>query len=84
MIMCNGGRFQTAVTTGIANLQLIDGIDLQIQEPSVCAEETYLKATEQERSTQMAQVCERVLEVPWEKIQRVKSWKARRSTQILR
>jgi len=38
-------RFQTVVTAVIANRQLIDGIELQIQEPSVGkAEETYVKA----------------------------------------
>lgn len=58
------GRFQTVITAVIANRQVIDGIDLQIHEPSVCEEEeTYLKATGQESSAQMEQVRERVLEL---------------------
>jgi hypothetical protein len=58
------GRFQTVVTAVIANRQLIDGIDLQVQEPSVReAEETYLKATVQESYTQMGQARERLLEL---------------------
>jgi len=58
------GRFQTVVTAVIANRQLIEGIDLQIQEPSVCEEEaTYLKATVQESYTQMEQARERGLEL---------------------
>ena len=57
-------RFQTVVTAVIANRQLIDGIDLQIQEPSVCEEEeTYLKATVQEGYAQMEQARERLLEL---------------------
>src|SRR5215831_15178425 len=58
------GRFQTVVTAVFANRQVIDGIDLQIQEPNVCEEEeTYLKATVQESYAQMEQVCERLLEL---------------------
>jgi hypothetical protein len=58
------GRFQTVVTAVIANRQLIDGIDLHVQEPSVCAEEeTYLKATVQESYTQMERARERLLEL---------------------
>jgi hypothetical protein len=58
------GRFQTVVTAVIANRQLIDGIDLQIQEPSVCKEEeTYLKATVQASYAQMEQARTRLLEL---------------------
>ena len=57
-------RFQTVVTAVIANRQLIDGIDLQIQEPSVYAEEeTYLKATVQASYEQMEKARERLLEL---------------------
>jgi len=58
------GRFQTVVTAVIANRQVIDGIDLQIQEPSTQEEEAlYLKATVQESYEQMEQARERVLEL---------------------
>jgi hypothetical protein len=58
------GRFQTVVTAVIANRQLIDGIDLQIQEPSVCKEEEeYLKATVQASYAQMEQAQTRLLEL---------------------
>jgi hypothetical protein len=58
------GRFQTVVTAVIANRQLIDGIDLQIQEPSSCKEEEeYLKATVQASYEQMEQVRTRLLEL---------------------
>src|SRR5215831_6508518 len=58
------GRFQTVVTAVVANRQLIDGLDLQVQEPSVCEEEeTYLKATVQESYTQMEQARERLVEL---------------------
>src|SRR5262249_12392897 len=58
------GRFQTVVTAVIASRQMIDGIDLQIQEPSIReAEETYLKATVQATYTQMEQARERLLEL---------------------
>jgi hypothetical protein len=58
------GRFQTVVTAVIANRQLIEGIDLQIQEPSVCKEEeTYLKATVQASYEQMEQARTRLLEL---------------------
>src|SRR5258707_8539576 len=54
-------RFQTVVTAVIANRQLIDGIDLQIQEPSFCKEEaTYLKATVQASYEQMEQARTRI------------------------
>jgi hypothetical protein len=57
-------RFQTVVTAVIANRQLIDGIDLQIQEPSVrTEEETYLKATVQASYAQMEQARTRLLEL---------------------
>jgi hypothetical protein len=57
-------RFQTVVTAVIANRKLIDGIDLQIQEPSVCKEEeVYLKATVQASYEQMEQVRTRLLEL---------------------
>ena len=46
----------------IANRQLIDGIDLQIQEPSVGKEEeAYLKATVQASYEQMEQARTRLL-----------------------
>src|SRR5580765_4260415 len=58
------GRFQTVVTAVIANRQLIDGIDLQLQVPSVCKEEeTYLKATVQASYEQMEQARTRLLEL---------------------
>jgi hypothetical protein len=58
------GRFQTVVTGVIANRQLIDGIDLQIQEPSVGKEEeAYLKATVQASYEQMEQARTRLLEL---------------------
>jgi hypothetical protein len=58
------GRFQTVVTAVIANRQLIDGIDLRIQVPNVCAEEeTYLKATVQAGYEQMERARERLLEL---------------------
>jgi hypothetical protein len=58
------GRFQTVVTAVIANRQLIDGIDVQIQEPSFCKEEeTYLKATVQASYEQMEQARTRILEL---------------------
>jgi hypothetical protein len=58
------GRFQTVVTAVIANRQLIDGIDLQIQEPSVGKEEeTYLKATVQASYEQMEHARTRILEL---------------------
>ncbi len=57
-------RFQTTVTAVIANRQLIDGIDVQIQEPGVCKEEeTYLKATVQASYEQMEQARTRILEL---------------------
>jgi hypothetical protein len=57
-------RFQTTVTAVIANRQLIDGIDLQIQEPSVCKEEeAYLKATVQASYEQMEQARTRLMEL---------------------
>ncbi len=33
------GRFQTVVTAVVANRQVIDGLELQVQEPSVGEEE---------------------------------------------
>ena len=58
------GRFQTVVTAVIANRQLIDGIDVQIQEPNVCKEEEeYLKATVQASYEQMEQARTRLLEL---------------------
>ena len=57
-------RFQTTVTAVIANRQLIDGIGVQIQEPTVCKEEeTYLKATGQASYEQMEQARTRLLEL---------------------
>jgi hypothetical protein len=58
------GRFQTVVTAVIANRQLIDGIEVQIQEPSFCKEEeTYLQATVQASYEQMEQARARILEL---------------------
>jgi hypothetical protein len=58
------GRFQTVVTAVIAHRQLIDGIDLQSQEPRVCKEEeAYWKATVQASYEQMEQARARVLEL---------------------
>lgn len=58
------GRFQTVVTAVIANRQLIDGIGVQIQEPSVCKEEEeYLKATVQPGYAQMEHARTRLLEL---------------------
>jgi len=57
-------RFQTTVTAVIANRQLIDGIGVQIQGPTVCKEEeTYLKATGQASYEQMEQARTRLLEL---------------------
>ena len=57
-------RFQTVVTGVIANRQLIDGIDVRIQVPSVCKEEeAYLKATVQASYEQMEQARTRLLEL---------------------
>src|SRR5499426_4833151 len=58
------GRFQTTVIAVIANRQLIDGIEGQIQAPNVCVEEeTYLKATVQASYEQMEQARTRLLEL---------------------
>ena len=58
------GRFQTVVTAVIANRQLIDGSDLQIQVPSVSQEEeTCLKATGQASYEQMEQAQTRLVEL---------------------
>ena len=58
------GRFQTVVTAVIANRHLIDGIDVQIQEPSIGKEEeAYLKATVQASYEQMEQARTRLLEL---------------------
>jgi len=57
-------QFQTTVTAVIANRQLIDGIDGQIQVPNVCQEEeAYLKATVQASYEQMEQARTRLLEL---------------------
>ena len=57
-------RFQTVVTGVVANRQLIDGIDVRIQVPSVCKEEEeYLKATVQASYEQMEQARTRLLEL---------------------
>jgi hypothetical protein len=57
-------QFQTTVTAVIANRQLIDGIDAQIQVPNLCKEEeTYLKATVQASYEQMEQARTRLLEL---------------------
>jgi hypothetical protein len=58
------GRFQTTVTAVIANRQLIDGIEAQIQVPNTCKEEeAYLKATVQASYEQMEQARTRLLEL---------------------
>jgi hypothetical protein len=58
------GRFQTTVTAVIANRQLIDGIGVQIQEPSTSKEEkAYLKATVQASYEQMEPARTRLLEL---------------------
>src|SRR5207342_374780 len=50
------GRFQMVGMGGIANRQVIDGIDVQIQVPSVCKEEeAFLKATVQASYAQREQ-----------------------------
>jgi hypothetical protein len=57
-------QFQTTVTAVIANRQLIDGIDAQIQVPNVSKEEeAYLKATVQASYEQMEQARTRLLEL---------------------
>jgi hypothetical protein len=57
-------RFQTVVTAVIANRQLSDGIDWQIQEPSFGKEEdTYLQAPVQASYEQMEQARTRLLEL---------------------
>jgi hypothetical protein len=57
-------RFQTTVTAVIANRQLLDGIGVQIQEPTICKEEeAYLKAKVQESYEQMEQARTRLLEL---------------------
>lgn len=58
------GRFQTVVTAVIANRALIDGIAVEVQEPSQReAEMAYLKATVRESYEQMAQAQQRLLEL---------------------
>ena len=58
------GRFQTVVTSVIANRQLIDGIDVRLQVPNVCKEEeAYLKATVQASYEQMEHARTRLLEL---------------------
>jgi hypothetical protein len=57
-------QFQTTVTAVVANRQLIDGIDAQIQAPNLCKEEEeYLKATVQASYEQMEQARTRLLEL---------------------
>src|SRR5262245_4184873 len=57
-------QFQTTVTAVIANRQLIDGIEAQIQVPNVSKEEeAYLKATVQASYEQMEQARTRLLEL---------------------
>jgi hypothetical protein len=52
------------VTAVIANRQLSDGLDAQLQEPSVCQEEeAYLKATVQASYDQMEHARTRRLEL---------------------
>jgi hypothetical protein len=55
-------RFQPVVTAVIADRQLIDGIEVQMQEPrSGKEEEEYLKATVQASYAQMEQARTRLL-----------------------
>ena len=57
-------RFQTVVTAVGANREVIDGIEVVVQEPSVReAEEAYLRATVKESYEQMVQARERLLEL---------------------
>jgi hypothetical protein len=57
-------RFQPVVTAVIAKRQLIDGIDRQIQEPSVCQEEeAYWHATVPATYEQMEQARARIVEL---------------------
>jgi hypothetical protein len=57
-------RVQTTVTAGIANRQVIEGIDVQIQAPKVSKEEeAYLQATGQASDEQMEQVRTRLLDL---------------------
>lgn len=57
-------QFQTTVTAVIANRQVIDGIEAQIQVPDLCKEEEgYLKATVQASYEQMEQARTRLLEL---------------------
>jgi len=52
------------VTAVVANRDGLDGLELQVQEPSTQAEEAlYLQATVQESYAQMGQARERVLEL---------------------
>jgi hypothetical protein len=57
-------RFQTVVTAVIAHRQVIDGIEVVVQQPSVRdAEEAYLRATGQERYEQLGKARERLLDL---------------------
>jgi hypothetical protein len=57
-------RFQTTVTAVIANREVIDGIGVQIQEPTIGKEEeAYLKATVPASDEQMERARTRVLEL---------------------
>jgi ElaB/YqjD/DUF883 family membrane-anchored ribosome-binding protein len=57
-------QLQTTVTAVIANREMIDGIDAQIQVPNLCKEEEeYLKATVQASYEQMEQARTRLLEL---------------------
>jgi len=57
-------RFQTVVTAVMANRQVIDGIEVVVQQPSVReAEEEYVRATGHERYEQLGQARERLLEL---------------------
>jgi len=58
------GRVQRVVTSVIANRQLLEGIDVRIQVPSVGKEEeAYLKATGQASYDEMEQARTRILEL---------------------
>jgi len=58
------GRLQTVVTAVIANRQLIDGIEVQIQAPSLCKdEEPYVNAPVQASYAQMEQARTHLLEL---------------------
>jgi len=57
-------RFQTVVTAVVSNRETIDGLAVEVQEPSVeAAERAYLEATMKQSYEQMEAVQERLLEL---------------------